>query len=122
MGWRRWEAGGSPPLFVIGFNRLVVKMVGAGMGATCEWDEFKADSNEPKHGVSFEEAATLFEDPLSITIRDEAHSGLEERFVDIGESSSGRLLIVVYTERDETIRIISCRPATSAERRAYEQR
>jgi uncharacterized protein len=63
----------------------------------------------------------LFEDPLSLTIVDEAHSEAEDRFVDIGESRSGRLLVVVYTERDESIRIISCRLATSAERRTYEQ-
>lgn len=91
------------------------------MGTSFEWDESKALMNEQKHGVSFDEAVTVFEDPLSLTIVDEAHSEAEDRFVDIGESRSGRLLVVVYTERDETIRIISCRPATSAERRAYEQ-
>lgn len=74
-----------------------------------------------KHGVSFDEAATVFADPLSLTIVDEAHADVEDRFIDIGESSSGRLLVVVYSEHDETIRIISCRPATSAERRTYEQ-
>ena len=63
----------------------------------------------------------VFEDPLSLTFVDKAHSEAEDRFVDIGESRSGRLLVVVYTEREETIRIISCRPATSAERRTYEQ-
>jgi len=78
------------------------------MGATFEWDEAKAILNEQKHGISFEEAATIFADPLALTIVDEAHSDEEDRFVDIGESSSGRLLVVVYTERGETIRIISC--------------
>jgi uncharacterized DUF497 family protein len=91
------------------------------MGTTFEWDESKALMNEQKHGVSFDEAVTVFEDPLSLTIVDEAHSEEEDRFIDIGESSSGRLLVVVYTERDETIRIINCRQATSAERRTYEQ-
>lgn len=91
------------------------------MGATYEWDESKAILNEQKHGISFEEAVTVFADPLSLTVADEAHSDEEDRFVDIGESSSGRLLVVVYTERGETIRIISCRPATGAERRTYEQ-
>ena len=91
------------------------------MGTTFEWDEAKALRNEQKHGVSFEEAATVFADSLSLTIVDEAHSADEDRFVDIGESSSGRLLVVVYTERGETIRIISCRLATRAEQRAYEQ-
>ncbi|MGZ3582202.1 MAG: BrnT family toxin [Ktedonobacterales bacterium] len=92
------------------------------MGATFEWDESKAVANEQKHGVSFDEAVTVFEDLLSLTIVDEAHSEAEDRFVDIGESGSGRLLVVVYTERGEKIRIISCRLATSAERRTYEQR
>lgn len=91
------------------------------MGATYEWDESKAILNEQKHGISFEEAVTVFADPLSLTIVDETHSDEEDRFVDIGESSSGHLLVVVYTERGETIRIISCRLATSAERRTYEQ-
>ena len=91
------------------------------MGTSFEWDESKALMTEQKHGVSFDEAVTVFEDPLSLTIVDEAHSEEEERFVDSGASRSGRLLVVVYTERDETIRIISCRPATSAERRTYEQ-
>ena len=91
------------------------------MGATFEWDESKALANERKHSVSFEEAATVFEDPFSITIFDDEHSEAEDRFVDIGEARSGRLLVVVYTERGETIRIISCRLATTAERRTYEQ-
>ena len=71
--------------------------------------------------ISVWQAATVFADPLSLTIVDGAHSDEEDRFVDIGESSDGRLLVVVYTEHDKTIRIISCRPATRAERRAYEQ-
>jgi hypothetical protein len=91
------------------------------MDTTFEWDESKASMNEQKHGVSFEEAVTVFEDQFSLTIVDEAHSEAENRFVDIGESSSGRLLVVVYTERGESIRIISSRLATSAERRTYER-
>lgn len=91
------------------------------MGTTFEWDESKAIMNNQKHGVSFEEAATVFEDPFSLTIIDEAHSEEENRFVDIGESRSGRLLVVVYTERGESIRIVSSRLATRAERRTYEQ-
>ena len=91
------------------------------MGARFEWDEAKALLNEHKHGVGFDEAATVFADPLSLTIADDAHSDEEDRFVDIGASSNGRLLVVVYTEHDENIRIISCRPATRAERRTYEQ-
>lgn len=91
------------------------------MATTFEWDESKALLNEQKHGVSFDEAVTVFADPLSLTIADEAHSDEEDRFVDIGESSSGRLLVVVYTEHGETIRIISCRLASRAERKTYEQ-
>ena len=91
------------------------------MGATFEWDDSKALLNEQKHGVGFEEAATAFADPLSLTIVDKAHFDGEDRFVNIGESNNGRLLVVVYTERGETIRIISCRAATRAERRTYEQ-
>jgi uncharacterized DUF497 family protein len=91
------------------------------VGTTFQWDESKAHMNLQKHGISSEEAATVFEDPLSLTIVDEAHTEGEDRFVDIGESRDGRLLVVVYTERNETIRIISCRLATRVERRTYEQ-
>jgi len=91
------------------------------MGVTFEWDESKAIMNEQRHGVSFDEAATVFEDPLSLTIVDEVHSEAEDRFVDMGESRRGRLLVVVYTERDATIRIISCRLATRTERKTYER-
>ncbi len=87
-----------------------------------EWDEAKAEANAQKHGVSFEEALTVFGDPNAITTLDIEHSIGEERFVDIGCSVSGRVLIVVYTERDARIRVISCRRATPAERRQYEQR
>lgn len=106
---------------VIGCTCRTSSALGAGMGTTFVWDESKALSNVQKHGISFDEAATVFADPLSLTIIDEVHSTAEDRFVDIGESSSGRLLVVVYTEHDETIRIISCRSATKAERSTYEQ-
>lgn len=91
------------------------------MGVTFEWDESKALLNERKHGVTFDEAVTIFGDPFSITIADSEHSDAEDRFIDIGESGAGHLLVVAYTERGGAIRIISCRMATSAERRAYEQ-
>jgi uncharacterized DUF497 family protein len=87
-----------------------------------EWDEDKAAANVQKHGVSFDEAVTVFSDAYSSTIPDPAHSAEEERFVDIGRSASGRLLVVVYVERGTRIRIISCRKATPAERRQYERR
>ena len=86
-----------------------------------EWDEEKANANLRKHGISFDEAATVFLDPFSITIPDPDHSIDELRYVDIGISEKGGVLIVVYTERDVRIRIISCRKATPSERRLYEE-
>lgn len=86
-----------------------------------EWDEKKAISNLKKHGVSFEEAKTVFNDPFSITIPDSRYSVDEERYVDIGLSAQGQLLVVVYTERRFNIRIISCRRATAMERQIYER-
>lgn len=90
------------------------------MGLLFEWDNKKARQNLKKHGVSFEEAATVFGDPLSLTIDNQFHSEEEERFVTIGESNRRRLLVVVYTERGDNIRIISARVATPRERRSYE--
>ena len=92
------------------------------MSVRFEWDEGKAGRNIEKHGVSFEEAATVFGDPLSLTIEDPAHSWDEERFVTIGGSFAHRLLVVVHTDRDDAIRIISARQATRRERRDYERR
>lgn len=86
-----------------------------------EWDQDKATSNVRKHGVGFEEAITVFGDSRSLTIFDEAHSDLEDRYIDIGRSASGRVLVVVYTERRDSVRIISCRKATWTERRQYER-
>ena len=86
-----------------------------------EWDDEKASSNLKKHDVSFEESATIFNDPLIATIVDPDHSKEEERYVSIGISVQGRLLVVVHTEREERIRLISCRKATSAERKSYEK-
>ena len=87
---------------------------------TFEWDANKAESNLTKHNVSFEAAATVFGDPYSVTIPDPAHSDAELRFVSIGLSEAGRLL-VAYTERDQRIRIISARRATRGERRHHEE-
>ncbi len=91
------------------------------MGLAFEWDEAKARANVRKHRVTFEEARTVFYDPLSITIPDPQHSTREARFVDVGCSSKGKVLVVVYAERGERIRIISCRSATRSERKAYEE-
>ena len=85
-----------------------------------EWDEKKADQNIRKHSVSFEEAATVFSDPFSITIYDPLHSKDEDRFVILGMSNKNRLLVVIHTERGDKIRIISARKAIKKERRQYE--
>lgn len=86
-----------------------------------EWDEKKAKTNAAKHGVSFVEAATVFEDQLSLTIPDPAHSKVEARFITLGRSQSGKLLVVVHTERDDNLRIISSRRASRGERKNYEE-
>ena len=85
-----------------------------------EWDEKKAQLNFRKHGVSFEEAASVFFDPLSVTILDPLHSEDENRYVILGYSVLQRILVVVHSDRNDRIRIISARPATGAERRKYE--
>jgi len=86
-----------------------------------EWDSAKGVENLTKHGVSFQEAATVFRDPLSATGADPDHSIGEERFITFGVSTSGRLLVVAHTEDGDTIRIITARPATAAERKIYEE-
>ena len=86
-----------------------------------EWDRAKAARNVAKHRVSFEEAATVFRDPLSQTGRDPDHSDGEERLVTFGISTRGRLLAVAHVERGDTIRIVSARLATPGERTIYEE-
>jgi len=86
-----------------------------------EWDPVKAARNRNKHGVSFHEAATVFGDPLAITYYDPDHSILERRFITIGTSNEGRLLVVAHADRDENVRIISARKATIRERKQYEE-
>jgi uncharacterized DUF497 family protein len=86
-----------------------------------EWDPRKASENLANHGVSFEEAATVFRDVLSATGADPDHSFDEERFVTFGISTGGRLLVIAHTDRDDIIRIISARPATPSERKIYEE-
>jgi uncharacterized DUF497 family protein len=86
-----------------------------------EWDSRKEAQNRQKHGVSFREAATVFGDPLSTEFPDPDHSQGEERYVIIGMSRRGRILVVAHTERGDTIRIISARRATQYERRFYEE-
>jgi uncharacterized DUF497 family protein len=84
------------------------------------WDRGKAEQNVLAHGVSFQEATTVFGDPLAGTIPDPDHSVAEERLVTMGYSSAGQLLVVCHTEQGDTIRIISARRATSHERKDYE--
>jgi len=85
------------------------------------WDREKAAANLRKHGVDFEDAATAFGDPLSITIPDPDHSAGEERWLLVGESRAGRVLVVAHTERGDEIRLITARPATRRERQTYEE-
>ena len=91
------------------------------MAILFEWDEEKAEINSKKHKTSFEEAKSVFGDPFAITIDDPDHSKEEQRYLDIGKSASGKLLVVVYTERGKKTRIISCRKATPFERRIYDK-
>jgi uncharacterized DUF497 family protein len=86
-----------------------------------EWNNEKAESNLAKHGVLFEEAKTVFDDPLYVDFYDPDHSEDEERYLIVGQSNRGRLLIVSYTERGDAIRLISAREVTRTEREAYEE-
>jgi len=86
-----------------------------------EWNPKKAETNFKKHGVSFEEAASVFFDPLSLTVPDPLHSDEENRFIITGVSDRQRQLVVVHTDRDDKIRIISARLTTPNEKRKYEQ-
>jgi uncharacterized DUF497 family protein len=85
------------------------------------WDKKKASSNLVMHGTSFEEAATVFGDPLSNAFPDPDHSIEERRFVIIGLSKQGRILVVAHTDDGELVRIISAREATHGERKSYEE-
>jgi uncharacterized protein len=86
-----------------------------------EWDEKKAVRNLVKHNVSFEEAITVFGDPLSNTFPDSDHSLNEHRFIIIGASESGKILVVAHTDDEQIVRIISAREVTYGERKSYEQ-
>jgi uncharacterized protein len=85
-----------------------------------QWDPQKARSNWAKHNVSFSEGASVFDDPFSITIDDDLHSFGESRFITIGYSARNRILVVVHTDRNDEVRIISARQATSKEKKIYE--
>ena len=86
-----------------------------------EWDDAKAAANEKRHGVTFQDAATVLEDPLSVTYADPDHSLDEMRFLTFGHDAAGRILVVAHTDRGATVRLISARLVTPAERRAYEE-
>jgi len=92
------------------------------MSLTFEWDEKKSRRNVRKHGAGFEEAKTVFNDPFAITIADPDHSLHEDRYIDIGLSARGRLLVVWYAERGEAVRVIGAPKASRSERRTYEER
>jgi len=85
-----------------------------------EWDREKEKRNIRKHAISFDEAVTVFYDPLSATFQDPDHSITEDRFITVGYSPQGHLLVVSHIEREHTIRIISARPATISERKRHE--
>lgn len=85
-----------------------------------EWDAEKSRLNTQKHGVSFDEASSVFGDPLALTFDDRVHSRQELRYLTFGRSAAERTLVVVHVSRGDTIRIISARPMTPRERRAYE--
>ena len=87
-----------------------------------EWDPRKAESNLRKHDVSFGEAVTIFNDELSITVYDPDHSREEDRYISIGWSNRGRLIMVSHTDRNNRIRIISARELTQGEQKAYEEK
>ena len=87
-----------------------------------EWDPEKAETNLKKHAVAFTEAATVFGDPLSNTFPDPDHSIGEFRYLTVGQSVTGRLLVVGHTDRNEKIRIITARQATPREKRYYENK
>ncbi len=92
------------------------------MALVFEWDPEKAAANERKHGVSFEEAATVFRDRLALIMGDPDHSDEEDRFLLLGASDRGRLILVSHTDRGRRIRIISARRASRSERRNYAER
>jgi uncharacterized DUF497 family protein len=96
-------------------------MSGAIVRPDIEWDPEKAEKNFLKHDVNFDEASSIFDDPMFITFLDEEHSSDEERYITIGLSNKGRLLLVAHAERNDRIRIISARKATKNEEKFYQE-
>lgn len=91
------------------------------MKLTFEWDESKSKTNLRKHSVGFDEGKTIFNDPFLLTFPDMDDSVDEERYISIGLSDRDRILVLIHTDRQGIIRIISCRKATVRERRYYEE-
>ena len=99
-----------------------MKQLGGGILAVVfTWDRHKAERNVQKHGVHFSEGCSVLDDPLSTTFPDEDHPADEQRFVTVGMSESFRLMVVVHTDRGNTVRMISARVATRRERQFYEE-
>jgi uncharacterized DUF497 family protein len=117
------EVGGSNPLAPTSLeeNSLLDRRLFLFTVIRFRWDPAKAASNLQKHDVSFEEAASVFGDPLSETFDDPDHSLDEYRFIIIGRSRNGKLLFVSHLDEGDEIRIISARPLTNSEVRRYEQ-
>ena len=104
---------------LVGLNEWFLR--GIPLGYIFEWDAKKAKSNARKHGVTFDEATTVFADPLSLLMPDPDHSFDEERYVVLGMSTLHELLIVAFAERPPRTRLISARRAMPAERKLYEE-
>jgi uncharacterized DUF497 family protein len=116
----RWEPGIDSRDIGVAVKEGIVALAGSVRSYGERWDAEKATSNVAKHGVTFPESVTVFGDPLEFVIADPDHSQDECRFLSIGLSAAGRLLVVAYTEREGRIRIINARKATPKERRQYE--
>ena len=97
-------------------------MTGAEEDELFEWDDAKNATNLEKHGVSFEDAKTVFDDPFVLESPDESHSWDEDRWIALGRLTDLRIIVVIYVEREGAIRLISARPATRTERSSYEDR
>ena len=93
----------------------------SGVAVSYQWDAAKAKANYTKHGVQFADATAVLEDDSALTIRD-PYSQEEERWITMGEDARGRILVVVYVWRDDSIRLISARRASARERKSYEER
>ena len=120
-GRGRFYTGARRGKINCGLARLIGRGRIVAMPLNFEWDENKARLNLVKHGINFEEASTVFGDPLSLTVPDPDHSQREERSIIIGISRGRNFLVVVHTERGDNIRIISARRASRQERKSYEE-